>query len=205
MSVRSAILVGGGSTRFGGKPKGLAEIGGRRILDRVVDAVVEATGLAPILVGTGKEPGSWRPELEIVGDMRPGTGSLGGIFTALSTQPGPVLCVAWDMPFVPSALLGELIAGSEPFDAFLPESPNRRGVEPLCGVYGPNCRTAIAKQLDAGDLRVIGFLEHVRVGRLPLRQIAHHGNPAMLFMNINTLDDLGEANELWAHHESSQS
>ncbi|MDQ5839789.1 MAG: NTP transferase domain-containing protein, partial [Chloroflexota bacterium] len=36
VSVRGAILAGGGATRFGGKPKGLELVGGERILDRLV-------------------------------------------------------------------------------------------------------------------------------------------------------------------------
>ena len=38
MQVLGAVLAGGASTRFG-SPKALAELGGRRILDRVLDAV----------------------------------------------------------------------------------------------------------------------------------------------------------------------
>ncbi|MGH9262617.1 MAG: NTP transferase domain-containing protein, partial [Acidimicrobiales bacterium] len=33
------MLAGGAARRYGGQPKGLLQLGGRRILDRVVDAV----------------------------------------------------------------------------------------------------------------------------------------------------------------------
>src|SRR2546427_9581890 len=39
LTVRAAVLAGGAARRYGGRPKGLVELGGRRILDRVVDAV----------------------------------------------------------------------------------------------------------------------------------------------------------------------
>ena len=82
--------------------------------------------------------------------MRPGLGSLGGIYTAVVEAPAPVVCVAWDMPFVSEALLRRLADGLETHDACLPQSDGRRGVEPLCAAYGPACREAIARSLDAG-------------------------------------------------------
>jgi len=51
MTPRAAILAGGKASRMGGAPKGLIEIGGRRILDRLVDAAVAAFGAPPLLIG----------------------------------------------------------------------------------------------------------------------------------------------------------
>jgi molybdopterin-guanine dinucleotide biosynthesis protein A len=178
-------------------PKGLLSVGGRRILDRVVDAVRDATGAAPLLVANAPEAGSWRPDLVTVPDARPGCGSVGGIHTAVTAGAGPVLCVAWDMPFVPVPLLAALIAGSAGVDAVLPESDGRRGVEPLCAVYGPACGAAIERQLAAGDLRAIGFHGDVRVGRVPLARVREFGDPDIMFFNVNQPEDLERAEALW--------
>jgi len=109
----------------------------------------------------------------------------------------PVLCVAWDMPFVPDALLRALVAGARGYDAFLPESSGRRGLEPLCAVYGPACAPAISKRLDNGDLKAISFHADVRVGILSLADVRKFGDPDELFFNVNTPDDLARAEELW--------
>ena len=191
------MLAGGAARRYGGRPKGLLAVGGRRILDRVVDAVTEATGAAPLLVANAAEAGSWRPDLTTVPDARPGCGSLGGIHTAVTAGAGPVLCVAWDMPFVPVTLLQALIAGSAGCDAFLPESDGRRGVEPLCAVYGPACGPAIERQLAGGDLRAIGFHDDVRVDRLPLARVREFGDPDIMFFNVNRPEDMERAEALW--------
>lgn len=191
------MLAGGAARRYGGLPKGLLELGGRRILDRVVDALAAALGAPPLLVANAPEAPGWRPDLQVTADRRPGAGSLGGIHTAVTAAAGPVLCVAWDMPFVTPALLQALIAGAADYDAFLPESDGRRGVEPLCAVYGPACAAAIEARMEAGDLRAIGFHEAVRVGRLPLEAVRAHGDPAELFFNVNTPADLAGAEELW--------
>jgi len=197
------VLAGGAARRYSGRPKGLVEVGGRRILDRVVDAVRAVTGEPPLLVANAPDAASWRPDLRTVPDVRPGCGSLGGIYTAVTAGAGggkgAVLCVAWDMPFVPPALLAALMdeAAAGGFDAFLPESDSRRGVEPLCAVYGPACRVAIERALAAGDLRAIGFHRAVKFGTLPLERVRAFGEPEELFFNVNSPDDLARAEAVW--------
>jgi molybdopterin-guanine dinucleotide biosynthesis protein A len=194
--VRGAILAGGGATRFGGKPKGLEVVGGERILDRLVRVMTAALGRPPLLVANAADASTWRPDLRVVGDVRPGLGSLGGIYTAVVEAPAPVVCVAWDMPFVSASLVRRLADGLDQDDAVLPQSDGRRGVEPLCAGYGPACRDAIAASLDQGDLRAIGFHARIRVGVLPLSEVRRFGDPELLFFNVNAADDLARADEL---------
>ncbi|HEU4587665.1 MAG TPA: molybdenum cofactor guanylyltransferase [Gemmatimonadales bacterium] len=192
------ILAGGGATRFGGRPKGLELVGGMRILDRLVAEFTAALGHEPLLVANAPDAPSWRAGLRVVPDARPGLGSLGGIYTAVLEGPAPVVCVAWDMPFVSAALIRRLADGLAEYDALLPESDGRRGVEPLCAAYGPACTAAIAASLDRGDLRAIGFHRDVRVGTLPLDEVRRLGDPERLFFNVNTADDLAKAEALCA-------
>src|SRR5690349_13913856 len=135
-NVRGAVLAGGAASRYGGRPKGLMEVGGRRILDRVIDAVAAATDGLSLLVANAPDAAAWRRDLHTIPDVRPGLGSLGGIYTAVTAGPGPVLAVAWDMPYITIELLRALVEESAGWDVFLPESDGRRGVEPLCAVYG---------------------------------------------------------------------
>jgi molybdenum cofactor guanylyltransferase len=203
--VRGAILAGGGATRFDGRPKGLELVAGRRILDRVADAMTAALGGPPLLVANAPEAPDWRPDLRVVPDVRPGLGSLGGIFTAVKEAPAPVVVVAWDMPFVTAELIVRLAEGLERHDAVLPESGGPRGLEPLCAAYGPACGDAIARALDAGDRRAVGFHAGIRLGILPHADVERLGDPAFLFLNVNTAADLARAEELWPRHASSPS
>jgi molybdopterin-guanine dinucleotide biosynthesis protein A len=199
--MRGAVLAGGAARRYGGLPKGLLEVGGRRVLDRVVDTLHDVLGALPMLVANAPEAPTWRPGLMCLPDRRPGAGSLGGIYTAvIAAAPDPVLCVAWDMPFVAAPLLRALIDGSPGFDAFLPESGGRRGVEPLCAVYGPACRAAIERALEREDLRAIAFHGDVRWGTLSLDRVRACGDPETLFFNINRPEDLERAEALWRRH-----
>ena len=203
--MRGAILAGGGATRFGGRPKGLERIGGERILDRLVDRFVDALGALPLLVANDAAAPTWRPDLSVVPDVRPGAGALGGILTAVAAGPEPVVCVAWDMPFVPAGLLRLLATELGRADAVLPTSGGRRGVEPMCAGYGPACQPAIEDAIAAGDLRAIAFHSAVRTCILPPETVAAFGDPTALFFNVNAPDDLTQADALWRRLASSPS
>jgi molybdopterin-guanine dinucleotide biosynthesis protein A len=201
--VHGAILAGGGATRFGGKPKGLEVVGGERILDRLARVMTAALGEPPVLVANAPDAGSWRPDLRTVPDARPGFGALGGIYTAVVSAPAPVVCVAWDMPFVSELLIRALADRLAQHDAVLPQSDGRRGLEPLCAAYGPACQQAIELSLESGDLRAISFHDRIRVGILPLEQVRALADPNLLFFNVNTADDLTKADDLWRRRASS--
>lgn len=194
--MNGAILAGGRATRFGGRPKGLERIGGERILDRLVHAFEDAFAAPPLLVANDPEASRWHPGLRVVPDLRPGLGALGGIHTAICRAPAPVVLVAWDMPFVTAELLGALAGGLEGVDACLPESGGRRGLEPLCAAYGPACAAAIEQVEEAGDRRAIAFHHLIRVGKLNDRTVRAIGDPAILFFNVNTAEDLQRAEEM---------
>lgn len=113
-----------------------------------------------------------------------------------------MLCVAWDMPFVPDALLADLVALLAGADVAIPESDSRRGLEPLCAAYGPACGPAIRAALDRGDVRAIGFHAAVRVARLPREAVLQYGDPAVLFFNVNSPEDLTRAEALCRSRDS---
>ena len=188
------ILAGGQATRYAGRPKGLERVGGVRIIGRVVVALRGATD-ALLLVANDPSAAEWLPGVPTAPDVRPGLGSLGGIYSALVRAGGPVLVVAWDMPFVPTALLAALRStGAETdADAVVPESGSPRGLEPLCALYTPACVSPIERRLDAGDLRVVGFYDDVRLARLPVETVATFGDPTRIFLNVNSPDDLARA------------
>lgn len=195
------MVAGGGATRYGGVPKGLLEVGGRRILDRVVEALHAATGQLPVLIANDPDAARWHPGLAVRADVVPGQGALGGILTAVEAA-APVLCVAWDMPFVPPGLLAALAALLDGADVGSPESDSRRGLEPLCSAYGPACGPAIRASLGRGDSRAIAFHPEVRVARLPRETVLQYGDPGILFFNVNTPDDLARAEVLCRTRDS---
>ena len=154
--MKSAILAGGTASRFDGKPKGLEKVGGERILDRLIQVVQVATGSPPLLIANDDEARTWAEGLTVTPDLMPGCGALGGVYTALADSDAPVLVVAWDMPFVPEELLEALVKNAGDYDVYLPESLGPKGVEPLCGVYGPGAAAPMRAALVPSTILRLG-------------------------------------------------
>ena len=201
-AVLGAIIAGGRSSRYG-EPKALAMVGGERIIDRVVHALQSVT---PNCVTIANSPEIARAAaLPSRPDAVVGAGALGGIYTALlwahDEGRSGVLAVACDMPFLSTALLGELLHRADAVDrpgpdVVVPESGGRRTIEPLCAWYGTSCLRAVSAAVGRGDYRMIGFHDDVRVERVPLADVRRFGDPDVLFLNVNTRDDRELADRL---------
>ena len=188
MTVTGVVLAGGLSTRYAGKPKGLERVHGVRIIDRV-RAALEPVVDDLLLIANDDAAGAWLPGVRWERDVLRDVGSVAGIHAALVHSATSVLVVAWDMPFVPAALLAALRDAGQDADVAVPRSDSRRGLEPLCAFYASTCVPAIERRLAAGDRRVIGFYDDVRVARLDVEQVGRFGDPALLFMNVNTPEE----------------
>ena len=150
--VPGAILAGGPSTRFGGRPKGLERVGGVRIIDRVADAL-RAVVTDLIIVANDPAAASWIDGVRAVSDVDEGRASLLGIHAALAHSGGHVVVVAWDMPFVPASLLGAITARLTPdISAVIPEGPD--GPEPCCALYTSSALAHVERLVAAGELRL---------------------------------------------------
>jgi molybdopterin-guanine dinucleotide biosynthesis protein A len=100
------------------------------------------------------------------------------------------------MPFVPTSLLLALRELGREADAALPASGSRRGLEPLCAFYSQACLPAIDAALASGEKRPVAFHESVRLAVLSHAEVSRHGRPEVIFMNVNTPEDLELANHI---------
>ena len=192
------ILAGGASRRFG-SPKALARVGGRRIIDRVLDALGAAV---PEVVISANDPALFADlALPMRPDEIPGQGALGGLHTALrwARERGRsgALVTASDMPWLTADLLRMIAerAASSAADAVVPESGGRRGVEPLCAWYSVRCLPHIEQMLGEGERRVHRLFDRVRLEVVPLAEVRRAGDPRILFQNVNTPEDLRDPEE----------
>lgn len=187
-----AILAGGAASRFGGEPKGLASVDGKRIIDRVASALTTAADEI-VLVANAPEASGWLPGVPIARDVLSGRGTLIGIDAALAWANSPVLVVGWDMPFVSSALLSHLRAEGEAAKAPAVVE-GAKGLEGACAYYTPGCRPVIAQLVARGELRLRALFDALPDSRrIPISQIAAFGDPNRLFFNVNTPADLESA------------
>jgi molybdopterin-guanine dinucleotide biosynthesis protein A len=191
-----AIIAGGASSRFGA-PKALALLDGERIIDRVARSLAKATSATVVIANddaiAGALPFESRP------DIVTGIGALAGVCTALlwanERSIEWIIAVACDMPFVEPALIDLLARRSQDdaADVIAPASGGPRGLEPLCAAYRTTCIERIRASIQRGDPRMIGFHRDVRVDTIGLDEVSAIGDPAVLFMNVNTPADLERA------------
>jgi molybdopterin-guanine dinucleotide biosynthesis protein A len=200
--VLGVVLAGGANRRYDGKPKALESVGGMRIADRVVRALKEAVDRVVLVandVVTFQVLG-----LETRPDLKPGLGALGGIHTAVAwaAEEGyrGALVTACDMPFLSAPLLRLLITKASADEVVAPESESRRGLEPLCAYYGAACLGPIERALERGERHVTAFYPEVKVRTIPTLQVEAFGDPALLFLNVNSREDRVRAEA--AAHES---
>lgn len=193
-----AILAGGRATRLGGVAKGLLDVGGRRMIDRVASALAPVVD-SIVLVANAPDAASWLPTARVVADVLEGGGSAAGVHAALRATGQPTIVVAWDLPFVTAALLRALAAAAGPeCDAVVPAGRRPGEFEPLCAWYGPRCATAIEAEWETGDRSLHGLLRRVSTIVVPSDAVAAIGSAERLFFNVNSEVDLVEARRLAA-------
>jgi molybdopterin-guanine dinucleotide biosynthesis protein A len=198
-SVLGVVTAGGTSSRYG-MPKALAEVGGRRVVDRATAALRTALGAEDVVAIINDPELARAVGLPCRGDVLRGIGPLAGVHAALlwarERADAGVLIVGCDMPFLEPALLQELVRRRHGCDAVVPESEGRRGIEPLCAYYGTACIAAIEAAVTRNDTRMIGFLDDVRTRRVPLSVVRSFGDPTHIFLNVNTPHDRAVADRL---------
>lgn len=196
----AVLLAGGRNTRYGA-PKALAEVGGRTILERGLASLEAAVEDDAVIVANDPEPYR-RAGRTIRPDVRPGSGVLGGILTAVTwareLDRSAALVLACDMPFVPPPLLRRLAADAPRDGVAVPESEGPRGLEPLCAAYGVGCAEAIEAALDRGERAIISFFPEVEVRRLSLDEVLRFGPADRTFFNVNRPGERRRAERLAA-------
>ena len=201
MSVTGVIQAGGKSTRMGGRPKALMELGGRRIIDRVVDVMRAVTDDLLIVTNTSEAYASLG--LPMVADVFPDHGSLGGIYTGLrAASRDSIFTVACDMPFLMPDVARLVTDRAALADVIVPVVGGR--FETLHACYAKSCLGPMESKLRAGHLKIAGFFDAVRVLTISEEEVGRFRSPDLVFMNVNTPDEMAEARECLASLEGPE-
>jgi molybdopterin-guanine dinucleotide biosynthesis protein A len=196
IKVSGVIMAGGVSQRLG-RNKALERIGGKTLIERVVDSLVPLTTEVLVVVGRPEQAAALHlpPSVRVVSDRYPGRGSLGGIFSGVDASAEPwSLVVACDMPFLNRELLRHLIGESGGVDAVVPRLGGQP--EPLHALYSKACPAPMERMVRAGDLKIAPLFEAVRVRYVDEETIDRIDPRHLSFFNINTQADLEEATRL---------
>ena len=190
--VAAAILAGGLARRFGGVNKADLRIGGRRIIDRQLDVLRQVAD--PVFVISGRQQAFHDSGLDVVPDLVPGAGAIGGIYTALASSPRErTIIVACDMPYLTTPLL-RLLARPSDADVVIPRS--ERGFQPLCATWSARAAESIRRRIHGNMLKIVSVLEELRVEEIGPDILASCDPHGLLFVNVNTPHDYERAQGL---------
>ena len=194
MEVTSIVLAGGKNLRLG-RYKALETVCGKTLIERVVERLRPLTDR--ILVVTSQEqPPLTVTGVEVLVDVYPGRGPLGGIYTGLLASRSLYSVVAaCDMPFLNTELLRYMIELSPDFDVVIPRL-GKEMVEPLHAIYSRNCLDNMKTQLERNQLRINSLLNAVRVRYVERAECQRFDPQLLSFFNINYQSDLDRANML---------
>jgi molybdopterin-guanine dinucleotide biosynthesis protein A len=191
--VTSIVLAGGGSSRLGGN-KALKIVGGKSLLQRVVERVMLISDQI-LVIGSAYQPGfPADSRIEYREDLYPGKGPLGGIYTGLLASKSDYnLVVACDLPFLNVELLRYLIKLSPGFDAVVPRVGK---VQPLHAVYSKNCVDVMKVHVEHNRLKISWFLDDMNVRYIEQDECQIFDPQLLTFFNVNSQADLARANKL---------
>ena len=198
--VPGVVLAGGLARRMGGGDKPLREIGGRTILDRVIERLkpqcqclllnangdhlrFASFGLPVVADGVADHPG-------------PLAGILAGLDWVAANRPGAqwMLSAPGDCPFLPRDLVARLSQGARAQGAQLAVAASRGRSHPVIGLWSVALRDGLRQALVVEGLRKVDDW----IARYRVATVAWPGEPLDPFFNANTLDDLAEAERLAA-------
>lgn len=194
MNMACAIIAGGKNTRMNGTNKAFIKVDNVPIIQRILYILKELFDEIILVTNDKRDFGIYENKLYIVSDIIEGIGPLGGIHAALSsTTKEAVFTVACDMPFLHSQGVAKIISHfqKKQCDALLPRIGDY--IEPLHAIYEKKLADDIliyAK--NSSNYSVRGFLETVDICYWDVDDIDFYRK---VFKNINSPDDLREANE----------
>jgi len=172
------ILAGGNSTRMG-TDKGLMQLGGRPMIQHVIDPMAKVCQRI-LIVSDNPMYGMFG--FELVEDEQPDYGPVMGILSGLrQSKTDRNLVLSCDAPFVTFELMKQLVLLSDKADVVGAHST--KGIHPLIAVYNARCLPAFERAVAEGEHRLRTVIKELRVEELRVEDDA-------VVRNVNRMEDL---------------
>ncbi|MBB4198305.1 molybdenum cofactor guanylyltransferase [Rhodoblastus sphagnicola] len=194
----AVILAGGLARRMEGARKPLLKLGGRRLIDLVVESAVGQGEVALNLHDSG-DAAQLDLDLPVIADAIPGhAGPLAGILGALDHAArenyDSVLSLPCDCPFLPDDLAPRLAEAARNTRDGLACAGSGGRVHPVIALWPVGLRQDLRRALIDEGARAIGPFQR----RYDCATVEWPAQPRDPFFNVNTPADLAEAEALLA-------
>ena len=189
--VTGVILAGGLNSRFKGENKAFFTLGGRRIIEPIID--VFQSVFDEILLVTNDPMRYLEWDVTVVRDVFPVKSSLTGIHAGLFYASTPhIFVTACDTPFIRKELVSLVLSGIAPgVAAVMPETPS--GTEPLFAAYATDALPVVEAAVKAEKFKIQQVFRKMRVKKIAASRVMAVDPELMSFVNINTAADFKKA------------
>jgi len=189
MSDVTGILLAGGKSRRMGIDKKSLSVGTHTLFERSLDTLRSVFPVVHVVIAQDSPP--LQVSGDVLRDLLPGCGSLGGILTGLVHSSTPhIFVAACDMPFLNPLVIQFLVDRRAGMDAVVVRTET--GFQTTHAVYGKGCIPIIQGMLERGELRIQELVAHplLQVGFVDRRELEEVDPFGLSFMNVNTPSDL---------------
>ena len=182
------VLAGGASRRMGGRDKAAIELDGETLLKRAVRRLRPQVDRTVV----NAPPGAWRDAaVPLVPDDLPDQpGPLAGLLAAMARadEEDRIVTVAVDTPFFPEDLVSRLLTHQG-----IAFAGSGGRVHPVFGIWPACLCSDLRAFLEGGERKILAFAD-----RHGFSTVEFETDPSDPFFNVNTPDDLAEAQRLAA-------
>ena len=179
------VLAGGRSSRMG-QDKALLPFDNGNLLLHALAITSELAGKTYI-VGPKERYAQFG---DVVEDIYPGCGPLGGIHAALSATGTDLnLILSVDMPWMTSQFLRWLVEQASKARELITVPDAAGGQQPLCAAYRRTVREAAEQALRKGEYKIGRLFSQFPTRIITEREIIAGGFSSAIFQNINTPEE----------------
>jgi len=179
------VLAGGKSTRMG-RDKATLPFAGRTLLE---SALVLARSVTEdvFILGSTELYGAYG---EVIADIFPGCGPLGGIHAALTRAKNDLnLILAVDTPFLSNRLAAYVVERARESRAMVTTPEINSYPQPLCAVYRRDFLPIAEQALRAGRYKIVPLFPQGRTLVIPEAELERFAFTAEMFENLNTPEE----------------
>lgn len=196
----AVLLAGGLARRLGGGDKPLRTIGGRVLLDHVIERIspqVEAMAL-----NANGDPARFaRWGLPVIADTLPDNpgplaGVLAGMRWAAAAGAVDLLSVPTDTPFLPRDLVARLHAARDGAGRPIACAASRGRTHPVVALWPVSLADALEAALRSGTRKIDAWTATVGIADAAFDDTAVDAGGGDPFFNVNRAEDLAEAERL---------
>lgn len=190
----SIVIQAGGKSKRMGTDKGLVQFKSTTLIEYIIDQVKH---LSTDLMIVSNKPDDYKKfGFPVYSDVFNDVGGLAGLHTGLvNSKNEKILMLGCDMPFHNLDLLNYMIGLSADFEIVIPKSGDDK-FEPFRAIYSKSNLDLLEKTIKEGKRRMISILEHANTREVSAEELKRFGALDRLFFNVNTREDLEEAQRI---------